>query len=161
MPQFDFHHVFWPQVAWLAVFFAILYFGVVRLTLPKLGRTMTAREDKVTGDIGAAETAKGEADRIAADYDEDIARSQDAARATLNEARAAATTAIEKKLAASNAKLSAHLADAQASLDVARSKAMGEIESVAASAAADIVEKLTGKRPADSAANSAARAALA
>jgi F-type H+-transporting ATPase subunit b len=161
MPQFDFTHVFWPQVVWLAVFFAVLYFGVVRLTLPKLGRTMAAREDKMTGDITIAETAKAEADRIAADYDAGVAAAQDAARGKLAAARLKATASIEKKLATTNEALAALGAEAQASLDAARARALVEIEAVAGDTAADIVEKLTGRRPDVNVANAAARAALA
>jgi F-type H+-transporting ATPase subunit b len=160
MPQFDFHHVFWPQVAWLAVFFAVLYFGVVQRTLPRLGRTMTAREDQVNGDIATAEAAKAESDRISADYEAGVAAAQDSARGKLVEAQAKATAALEKKLAASNEVLGAQAAAAQASLDAARGKALGEIEAVASSAAADIVEKLIGKRPAAGVADNAARTAL-
>ena len=54
MPQFDFAAVTWPQLAWLALSFAILYFGVIRFTLPKLGKVMGEREDKIAGDIAAA-----------------------------------------------------------------------------------------------------------
>src|SRR3954453_5655637 len=104
MPQFELAN-FTPQLVWLALFFAILYFGVVSLTLPKLGRVMTAREDQVTGDLSTAEAAKAEADRMAADYDAGVAAAQDSARAKLGEARAAAVTALESRLAASNAAL--------------------------------------------------------
>ena len=161
MPQFDFSTVFWPQFIWLAVFFAILYFGVVKLTLPKLGRVMQAREDQVSGDLDSAQGAKAEADRMAAEYDAGVATAQDAARAKLTEARAAAAAALEAKLKASNAVLEQQAADAQASLDAARNSALGQIEGVAADAAADIVERLTGKRPADAAVAKAAQAALA
>ena len=161
MPQFDFSHVFWSQLAWLVVFFSILYFGIVRLTLPKLGRVMTAREDRVTGDIGAAEAAKDEADRMAIAHAASVVASQDVARAKLNAARASATASIEAKLAISKAALDARSDAAQAVLDTARRDAVGKIESVAADAAADIVEKLTGHRPGDDAAIFAARAALA
>ena len=160
MPQFNFAN-FLPQMAWLALFFAILYFGVVRLTLPKLGRVMTAREDQVTGDLETAEQAKAEADRMAADYDAGVASAQDAARTRLNEARTAATAALEAKLATSKVALDARAADAAAALDVARGKALGQIEMIAADAAADIVEKLTGKRPAEADTATVARAAMA
>lgn len=160
MPQFDLAN-FTPQLVWLAFFFAILYFGVVRLTLPKLGRVMTAREDQVTGDLSAAEAAKAAADRMQADYDAGVAAAQDAARTRLNEARGAATAALEGKLAASKAALDARADEARVSLDAARATAFGQIEAVAADAAADIVERLTGARPAEREAASAARAALA
>lgn len=160
MPQFDFTHVFWPQLAWLAVFFTILYFGIVRLTLPKLGRVMTAREDQVSGDIATAEAAKAEADAMATAHAEGVAAAQDTARTKLNAARASATASIEAKLATSKAALDARSAEAQAALDTARAGALGQIEAVAADAASDIVEKLTGTRPQAEAASIAAHAAL-
>ncbi|MES2097344.1 MAG: ATPase [Pseudomonadota bacterium] len=160
MPQFQLAN-FLPQMVWLAIFFAILYFGIVRLTLPKVGRVMTAREDRISGDIATAQSAKSEADRMAADYDAGIAAAQDAARVQITDARATAAAAIEAKIKASNDALDKKSAKAQASLDAARAKAFGEIESVAADAAADIVERLTGKRPADAAATKATLAALA
>jgi F-type H+-transporting ATPase subunit b len=161
VPQFDFANVFWPQFIWLAIFFAILYFGVVRFTLPKVGRVMTAREDQVSGDVSAADKAKSEADRIGTEYDAGVAAAQDAARGTVNAARGKAQAAIEAKLADSNAAIEARAAEAQASLDAARKSAFGQIESVAADAASDIVERLTGTRPAAADAARAAQAALA
>lgn len=160
MPQFDLAN-FIPQLFWLAIFFAILYFAVVVPTLPKLGRVMAAREDQVTGDLSTAEAAKAAADRMAADYDAGVAAAQDAARARLNAAKTAATTAMEHRLADAHAVIDTHLAEAQAGLDTARANALGQIESVAADAAADIVERLTGARPADADTAAAARAALA
>jgi F-type H+-transporting ATPase subunit b len=161
MPQFDFHHVFWPQVAWLAVFFVILYFGIVGPTLPKLGKVVTERENKVTGDIASAETAKATADQLAAEHAAGIASAQDKARALTAEARAKASAAVEARLREANAALDAQAAKAEAELAAARTKAMSEIEGVAADAAATIVEKLTGKRPADAAAATAVRSAMA
>lgn len=160
MPQFDFANVFVPQVVWLAFFFAILY-GVVLITLPKLGRVMQARDDQVTGDLDTAGRAKAEADRMQADYDAGVAAAQEAARARLIEARSKAAAALEGRLAQSNAELDARGKAAEAALETARSSAMGEIEAVAADVAADIVEKLTGTRPSADDANGAARAALA
>ncbi len=160
MPQFDFAHVVWPQLIWLAIFFAILYFAIVLPTLPKLGRVMTARENQMTDDIATAEQAKADAERLAAEYEAGVAAAQDSARAQLLAARAAAAKSIENQLATANLALDAKSAAAQASLDAARTSAMAEIEGVAADAAAAIVEKLTGTRPAASEAAQAARAAL-
>ncbi len=161
MPQFDFHHVFWPQVAWLAVFFVILYFGIVTPTLPKLGKVIGEREDKVTGDIASAESAKANADQLAAEHEAGVAAAQDRARATMAAAQTRANAALEARLKAANAVLDEQAVKAAASLDKARAKAMGEIEAVAADAAGSIVEKLTGKRPAEADTTAAARAALA
>lgn len=160
MPQFEFSTVFWPQLIWLAIFFAVLYFGIIQRTLPKLGRVMTARENQMTDDLATAEKAQAQATQLGLDYDAGVAAAHEAARAQLNAARAASATSIEAKLAAANAEIDARAASAQASLDVARGNALAEIEAVAADAAAAIVEKLTGTRPAAGDAAAAASAAL-
>lgn len=160
MPQFNFAN-FLPQMVWLAIFFVILYFGIVRFTLPKVGRVIQAREDQVEGDVTAAERAKHEADRMAAAHDAGVAAAQDAARARLVEARVAAASGLEERLKASKAALDATAATAQGSLDAARDAAFLQIENVAADAAADIVERLTGRRPAVADAARAAQAVLA
>ncbi len=160
MPQFDLDN-FVPQLAWLALFFAILYFGIVRLTLPKLGRTITAREDKVAGDLSTAEQAKGEADAMAARYAADIDEAHKAARGAIGDAKAKAALSVEKAVAAANAVLAEKAAAADATLAAARGKAMGEIEGVATDAASAIVERLTGRRPDAALVSNAAKTALA
>ncbi len=160
MPQFDFAHVFWPQLAWLAVFFVILYFGIVQATLPKLGRVMEARESQMKADLASAEQAKAAADKFAADYDAGIVAAQDAARAQLMAARGSASTQVEARLAAANAALDARAAQAAAALGAAKASALTEVEAVALDAAALIVEKLTGTRPAAADVAAAARAAM-
>jgi F-type H+-transporting ATPase subunit b len=160
VPQFDLAN-FVPQLVWLAIFFAILYFGIVQMTLPKLGRTMAAREDQVTGDIAAAERAKAEADTTAASYAESIDAAHKAARSSIGEAKAKAAANVEAAVKAGNAALAEQAAAADAKLAVARNKALGEVESVAADAAADIVERLTGTRPDAALVSNAAKSAMA
>lgn len=160
MPQFQLVN-FAPQFIWMVIAFAILYFGIVSVTLPKLGRTIDARDGQVKGDIASAEAAKAAADKLAAEHDASVAKAQDEARARLDAARGTAAAALEAKLAQSKAAIEAKAAEAQASLDAARASAMTQIEGVAADAASDIVEKLTGARPSTGDAGDAARAALA
>ncbi len=159
MPQFELVN-FAPQFVWLVVAFAILYFGIVKLTLPKLGRTVDARDRQIKDDIAEAERAKAEADRMADAYEAGVATAQDEARARVEAARVKSTDALEQRLSESNAEIAQRSAAAEASLDQARAQAMSHIENVAADAAADIVEKLTGTRPGPEAASEAARAAL-
>lgn len=160
MPQFDPANWF-PQFVWLAIVFAILYFGIVRTTLPRIGRVVAARDEKVSGDVDSAARAKAEADRMAADYDAGLSSARESARAKLEAARGEAARSLEAKLAETRTALDARSHEAAASLGQARAKAMAEIEAVAAEAAAEVVEKLTGSRPDKDAAGAAARAALA
>jgi F-type H+-transporting ATPase subunit b len=160
MPQFNFAN-FAPQLAWLAVFFAILYFGVVRATLPRIGKVVDGREAKVRGDIADAETAKAEADRVRDAYEAAMAAARSQALASVNEAKARAARASEARLAEADKGLEAKAAAAAAALDVARTSAMAEVERIAADAAAEIVVLVGGSRPADGAALAAVRATAA
>jgi F-type H+-transporting ATPase subunit b len=162
MPQFDFANpIVWAQLAWLGLAFLILYFGIVQLTLPKLVKTLDARESQVAADIATAERAKSDADRMAQVYANSIEEAHNLARASITEAKAKAAVSVEKAVAAGNAVIAEKAAAADASLSKARKKALGEIESVASDAASDIVERLTGKRPDSKTMAIAAKSALA
>ena len=160
MPQFHLDN-FVPQLAWLAMFFAILYFGIVRATLPKIGRTIERRDGQISGDLAIAETAKLQADKMTADYAAGIEAAHKVARDAVAGAKAKATASIEAALAKSNAVIAEQAAAAEASLSSARIKALNQIEAVAADAGADIVERLTGVRPAQAVVADAAKAAFA
>lgn len=161
MPQFEFSSVFWPQLFWLALVFSVLFFGIILPTLPKLGKVVDARESKISGDINHAETAKAQADEISGSDDMARAQSHENARQVIANAKDTAAKSVEKKLAAAGAKIDEKMTVSQANILDARTKALAEIETVAADSAADIVEKLSGVRPAVSAASAAIKAALA
>jgi F-type H+-transporting ATPase subunit b len=160
MPQFDFAHVFWPQVAWLAVFFAVLYFGVVRLTLPKLGKVMSEREDKIAGDLAAAKAAKQVADETDARYHAEMAASRDAARAAIGDAKAKAAKTTEARLADAAAAAEARIGEAEARIAKSVKSAEAALRDAAAESAQAIVAKLTGSEPKLDAAKAAVPAQL-
>jgi len=160
MPQFDFANVFIPQLFWLAILFAILYFGVVRLTLPKVGAIMEARETKVSSDIDAAEKAGTESENLNEGYQNDLNEARENARTILADAKAKSTASVEKKLANASKKADEAIAAAQTDIETARVKAMAEIETVAAEGAGAIVERLTGNAPSTTVVNKAAKAAF-
>jgi len=147
MPQFDFAHVFGPQVAWLALCFAVLYFGVVRLTLPKLGKVMAQREDKIAGDLTAAKAAKEKADAVDARYHAEMAASREAARGAIGEAKAKAAKSAEARLAKAAAAAEARIAEAEARIAKSAKSAEGALRDAAAESAQAIVAKLTGIEP--------------
>ncbi len=160
MPQFDLAN-FIPQLAWLTLFFAILYFGIVRLTLPKIGRVVDQRETTVRSDIATAEAVKAQADRIRDGYETAMTAARTGAQASLAEAKASAARAVEGRLAAANEGLDATAARAEAALNQARQAALGEIERIAADAATDIVVLISGHRPDPAAALAAVRSVAA
>ena len=61
LPQFDIAQ--WPgQMVWVLVIFAVLYFLVSKVFVPRVSGAIDAREDKISGDIGEAFRARFERD---------------------------------------------------------------------------------------------------
>lgn len=147
MPQFDFANVFWPQLFWLAALFAVLYFGIVRTTLPRLSKVMDEREGRISADLATARDAKDLADQVAEEYQADINRSREEARDKLAAAKLDAAKASEKRLAAADKRLSAKVAEAEQQIMAARQAANAALRDIAAEGAEAIVVRLTGDSP--------------
>lgn len=158
MPQFDIAN-FAPQLVWLAIFFAVLYFGIVRPTLPKIDRVVTQRESAVGADLSAAEQAKSQADTTRAAYEQEIATARAQAQAQVAEAKAATARQIEAKLKSLGQELDAKTAAAQAQVDEARRAALADMSRVAEESASAIVERLIGRAPAEAEVRTAVAAA--
>lgn len=156
MPQFDPAN-FLPQLVWLGFFFAILYFVIVKSTLPRVDRVMEKRETIITDDLNAAERAKHEADELQSRYEQGLADAQANARTQLDKARESAAKRLEARLAKAGSAMADKQAAAEARLADTREQALAQVGTVAEEAAADIVERLIGQRPAPE----EARAALA
>lgn len=159
MPQFDPSN-FLPQMFWLAIAFAILYFGVVRLTLPKIGKVVDERASIIAADLSAAEAAHTAAESTGEVYNAVLSKSREAATSVVADAKAVTVRETEARLAVLDAELNARLASAETRISDARAKAIGEIEAAASDATADVVERLTGVRPAAEEARAAVAASL-
>jgi F-type H+-transporting ATPase subunit b len=143
VPQFDPAN-FIPQLVWLAAIFAVLYFFVVRPTLPKVGRVIDAREGKVAGDLDAAESAKGEADAIRTRYDEGMDAARKAAQAEVAAAREAAARASETRLKSLAGVLDGKATEAAERLAGARASAKASLTATAAELTGEAVQRLAG-----------------
>ncbi len=143
MPQFDTAN-FLPQLAWLAVIFAVLYFAVVRPTLPKVGRIIDEREGRVAGDLDAAETAKGEADVIRTRYDEGMAAAREAAQAQVAASKVEVSKRVEVRMKELGAVLDGKAAEAAARLAVSRDAARATLAATTTELTGEAVMRLTG-----------------
>lgn len=150
MPQFDFS-VALPQVAWLVLIFGVL-FVVMRSMLPRVDGIVEARSKTIGDDLGAAEAAKAEAERVDAEYQAGLAKARGEALGVVGEAKAAAARETEARMKVVGADVDARIKAAEDRIAALRTEAMGKLDAVAAEATVDIVERLTGTRPDDSAA---------
>ena len=145
MPQLSqIGEIYASQLFWLAIVFALIYFGIGRAMVPKIERTIDDRDARIAGDLGAAEAATAAASALDHDYHAGLDTARSIALRDVTEAKAKATAASEKRVKAGDAKLTTALAEATARISASRDSAMAEIEAATAEAVQDIVAKLSG-----------------
>ena len=132
------------QIFWLLVVFAVVYFVVGRMMLPKIEATIDARDRRIVDDLAAAKAAHD----AAAILEEECHRKADTLRAEAQKASQAAkdkaARETEKRLAKIDAELAAKFATAEAELRDTKTEAMANVESIASEAARDLVVRLSG-----------------
>lgn len=144
LPQFDFQ--WWPgQIVWFLIMFLVVLVFVRLFAAPRVGGTIDAREDKISGDIADARRLKDEAEAQAASAAAETAQARAAAQRVAAEARAKAQAEVSARLAEEEAKLAEKGAEAEARIAKARDAAMANVAGIAAGAAGAIVAKLTGR----------------
>jgi F-type H+-transporting ATPase subunit b len=143
LPQFDLAQ--WPgQIVWMLIIFGVLYFVFSRVFLPAVSRTIDAREDKISGDMGDARRARDAArvdlEAAAGEMAQARARAQKVALEAQSEAKAAAVA----RQAVEEARLAEMLAAAEARIAEARGEAMGHVRAIAIDTAQAMIHRLTG-----------------
>jgi F-type H+-transporting ATPase subunit b len=145
MPQLSqIGEIYASQLFWLAIVFALIYFGIGKAMVPKIEATIEDRNGRIAGDLAAAEAARATALASERDYQAglDAARSQ--ATVAVGEAKARATASAEAQLKTSDAGLAAHLHAATGRIESSKAAALAEIETATTDAVEQIVAKLSG-----------------
>jgi F-type H+-transporting ATPase subunit b len=145
MPQLSqLSEVYLSQFFWLAVALGFIFFVIARGMVPKIQATVDSREQRIAGDLEAAQKARAAADETEAAWRArmDSARA-DAARVA-QDAKADSARETEAKVKAAADKINLKVESAQGQIRDAVASARTEIESVAAEAAQEMVRRLTG-----------------
>ena len=148
------------QLFWLILTFGLIYLVVGRGMLPKVQGTVGARDLRIAEDLAAAEDARRNADAVEEAYRARMDASRAEAARLAAEAKAASARAAEARVAEADRGIEAVTLEAERRLGAARTSAMSEIEGVAATAAQEMVAKLSGVSVGRSEASRAVRSAL-
>jgi F-type H+-transporting ATPase subunit b len=145
MPQLDIST--WPpQLFWLAICFAALYFVISRLVIPRTGGVIKLRKNTIDGDLAAAVAHKKESEAALAAYEASLAE----ARSKAGTISLASRTRLSADADAARHKLDAELAAksvaAGKSIQAAKTKALAGLKDVAADVVASIVDELSGTK---------------
>jgi F-type H+-transporting ATPase subunit b len=143
LPQFDPSQ--WPgQIVWVLAIFLVLYILFSRVFVPRIGGTISDREDRIAGDIAKARRLKDEAEAQARAAAAEMNEARERAQKLAADAKAEAKSTTAKQRAEEAGRLAKGFADAEARITAARDEAMGHVRSIAAETAVAMIERLTG-----------------
>ncbi len=151
MPQMEFAD-YAPQIVWLVITFAVFYFLMARFAIPGVERVLTAREDRIQGDLNRAQALGQQAEAAQKAFEKVSAESRATAQRLSAEARASAQAAQATRMAAVEAQLMDRLRKADEDVARARASAMQGLGTMATDIAQAAAEKLTGAKVAREAA---------
>ncbi len=136
---------FAPQLIWLAITFAALYFLLSRLILPRLGEIIEERRDRIQRDIDSAERLKNETVTAQETYEQALADARANANAIAQETRAKLAAEIDTERAKIEEEIAAKVADAEARLTQSKSTALSNVNEIATDTTIAVVDKLIGQ----------------
>lgn len=146
LPQLD-PSTFAPQVVWLIISFAVLYFLMTKVALPRVTGVLEERQNRIDGTLEKAEAMRNQAQTAADAYEASLAAARQAAQAILAEARdriAADAAARQSEL---GERLTGEIAAAETRILQAKHEAMADLRKLAADVAEEASRKLTGQAP--------------
>jgi len=157
LPQLD-PAGFQPQLIWLAITFIALYFLMSRLALPRINEVLSARQQKIDGDLARAESLKAEAETVLATYQKTMADARATAQAEIHRTEAELAKIAAEREHAFGATLAKQSAEAERRIDAARQAALADLRTVAVDLTQSVTQKLVGLELSRSAAEAAVNA---
>ncbi|HRY05909.1 MAG TPA: F0F1 ATP synthase subunit B [Hyphomicrobiaceae bacterium] len=143
-PPLDSTH-FAPQVIWLAITFAILYWLLSKIALPRIGEVIEERRDRIQRDLDAAEALKSETEQAIGNYERSLAEARSKASGIARETRDKLAAQTAKKRHESEAQVNATIAEAEGRITAMKNSALTSVNDIAAETASAIVGKLIGE----------------
>lgn len=144
LPQLNVE-TFAPQLFWLVLTFASLFFFLWKVALPRIGEVIEERSDRITRDIEAAQRLKSETDKALADYEKALADARAKASGIAKETREQISAQTQSKKAGVEKTLAAKLADAERRISESKVKALSAVNDIAADTAGAVVSQLIGQ----------------
>ena len=125
----------------LVVFLVTVVFLVV-VVWPKITKGLDDRNDKILGEIKAAEDARTQAKDALAEYERSLAEAREEANRTIAEARAEAQRLAEEMKASNERELADRMARAKADIEAAKKSAVADIHANATELASAIAGRI-------------------
>ena len=158
MPQLD-PTSFPSQLFWLAVCFGTMLLVLSVFVLPRITRTLTARQGQIEVDLQAAEKLRADAEAALAAYDAALQQARNNALVLAQDMRAEIQAETDRQKAELDARLADEAQKADAALKAARDAALGGLEAAAHDVVGDVMQAVGLGAPEASDINVALKAA--
>jgi F-type H+-transporting ATPase subunit b len=136
-----------PQLIWLVITFGVLYLLMKWVALPKIGSVIEMRQERIAGDLEAADKLRRETQEAIAAYEQALAEAKARAHGIVQEARNRLKDEVAAERSALERDLSAKSAEAEGQIHQAKVSALKEVNAVASDTATEIVRRLIGIAP--------------
>ncbi len=141
LPQLD-SSTFAPQIFWALVLFAVLYWLMSRVALPKVGDLLEERRNRIEGDLERAEQLRTETKSVVEAYEAKLAAARGKAGEVIAEVTQETQAEVNARLAEVGVALARKVEAAEQRIANARAEALGDVEAIAADIAGAAVQQL-------------------
>jgi len=146
-PPFE-RETFASQLVWFAICFIALYLLMSKLALPRIGGILAQRRASIDEDLGAARQLQENSDAELMAYEKALADARTRAQTIANETRDKLNAEADQARKRLEAELNAKLHDAEQQIAATKQAALANVRGIAVDAAAAIIERLIGAKPA-------------
>ena len=125
--------------------FVIVFWALAKFAFPALNTMLDERTAKVQGDLEKAETAKGEADAVLADYRAQLAGAREESNRIIEDSRKTADQLRRDLSAKAEEEASATVARAQEEIRAERDRVFNDLRTQVGEIAVDIAGRVVGQ----------------
>lgn len=151
---------FASQIFWLVLTFIFLYVMMSRVTLPKIGRVIEERRDRIADDLGKADDLRNQSETAIAEYEQALADARSKAHVLAQETRDKLSAEADERKAEVEAELATKLDAAAQRIGETKTAALSSIRDVASDTAGAVVERILGETASAEAISAAVNAEL-
>ncbi|NDF11865.1 MAG: F0F1 ATP synthase subunit B' [Proteobacteria bacterium] len=142
MPQLD-PSSFLSQLFWLAITFSVLYVMLSRVILPTISRVLQTRQERITNDLEKADSIRREAEKMAVEYEAQLAESRAKAQTMIAETVKKLDQESQARRDELDGVLQRKVSDADKKLQASRAAAMAKLEPQAVELVTMIVNEVS------------------
>jgi len=144
-PPFD-SSFFSSHLFWLMLSFAVFYFLMARIVLPRIGSAIEERGARIGADLARAVSLKEEADAAMSLYEQQLQQARSQAQILARKAMDEAKALSDRDQAAAEAILTQRLHQAEQKINILQAQVMDHVDQIAAETVDAILLHLTGRK---------------